>query len=68
MKQENTIVLHVYRNMLEAKMAQDLLNEKGIESMLNDENVMGLDPVGGTELRVFEKDKEKAGQVIGESA
>ncbi|MGB3007942.1 MAG: DUF2007 domain-containing protein [Chitinophagaceae bacterium] len=64
MTQDKTIVLHTYNDMLEAKMMQDKLNENGIESFLNDENVMGLDPVGGVELRIFEKDIEAAENII----
>ncbi len=63
--QDKTIVLHVYNDMTEAKMIQDRLAENGIESFLNDENVLGLDPVGGVELRLFEKDKEAAEKIIG---
>ncbi|MBI5371355.1 MAG: DUF2007 domain-containing protein [Sphingobacteriales bacterium] len=62
--QDKTIVLHVYSDMTEAKMIQDRLAESGIESFLNDENVLGLDPVGGVELRLFEKDKEAAEKII----
>ena len=62
--EENTIVLHSYADMLEAKMIQDKLAEHGIESFLNDENVMGLDPVGGVELKIFEKDKVAAEKIL----
>lgn len=64
MTQDKTIILHTYNDMLEAKMIQDKLTENGIESFLNDENVMGLDPVGGVELRIFEKDAVTAQQII----
>lgn len=64
MTQDKTIILHTYNDMLEAKMIQDKLAENGIESFLNDENVMGLDPVGGVELRIFEKDAVTAQQII----
>ncbi len=64
MTQDKTIVLHTYTDMLEAKMIQDKLKENGIDSFLNDENVMSLDPVGGAELRIFEKDKVAAEKII----
>ena len=64
MAQDKTIILHTYNDMLEAKMIQDKLMENGIESFLNDENVMGLDPVGGVELRIFEKDVAAAQKII----
>lgn len=61
---EKTITIEVYPSMAEAKMSQDKLKANGIESMLNDENVLGMDPVGGVELRVFEKDKVAATSLI----
>jgi Putative prokaryotic signal transducing protein len=64
MTQDKTIVLHTYNDMLEAQIACDKLKENGIESFLADENVMGLDPVGGAELKIFEKDKEAAERII----
>ena len=64
MTQDKTIILHTYNDMLEAKMIQDKLKENNIESFLNDENVMGLDPVGGVELKIFEKDIEAATKII----
>lgn len=64
MTQDNTIILHTYNDMAEATMIQDKLEANGISSFLNDENVMGLDPVGGVELRIFEKDKEAAEKII----
>jgi Cys-tRNA synthase (O-phospho-L-seryl-tRNA:Cys-tRNA synthase) len=68
MTRDNTIVLHSYGDMLEAKMIQDILKENGIESLLNDENVLGMDPVGGAELRVLEKDREAAERIIASRA
>ena len=62
--QDKTIVLHTYTDTLEAKMIQDKLKENGIAAFLNDENVLGLDPVGGVELRIFEKDKVAAEKII----
>ncbi len=66
MTQDHTVVIHTYPNIVEAKMIQDKLAENGIPSFLNDENVMGLDPVGGVELKIFTKDKEAAERVITE--
>lgn len=64
MTQDKTIILHTYNDMLEAKMIQDKLKENGVESFLQNENVMGLDPIGGVELRVFEKDVITAQKII----
>jgi hypothetical protein len=65
MTQDRTITLHVYTDLQEAKIIQDKLKENGIEAILNDENVLGMDPVGGVELKVFEKDKTAADRIIG---
>lgn len=64
MEQDKTVVLHTYPDMMEAKMIQDKLSENGIASFLNDENVLGMDPIGGVELKLFEKDKEAAKKII----
>ena len=50
MIKDKTIILHTYNDLVQAKMIQDKLKENGIESYLEDENVMGLNPVGGVEL------------------
>jgi hypothetical protein len=65
MSQDKTIILHTYNDVTEAKMMQEKLQEKGIPSFLKEENVLGLDPVGGVELKIFEKNKEAALQIIG---
>ncbi len=64
MIKDKTIILHTYNNLQEAMMIQEKLKENGIESYLEDENVMGLDPVGGVELRIFEKDLAAAEKII----
>lgn len=64
MIKDKTIILHTYNSLQEAVMIQEKLKENGIESYLEDENVMGLDPVGGVELRIFEKDLAAAEKII----
>lgn len=61
---EKTITLHIYPDVLQAKMMQDKLKSGGINSFLNDENVLGMDPVAGTELRILEKDREAAEKIL----
>ena len=60
MEQEKTIVVHTYQGLQEASMALDKLENSGIKGFLKNENVMGLDPVGGTEVHIFEKDMDAA--------
>ena len=62
--QEKTIILHTYPDISEAQIMQEKLRENGIPSFLNDENVLGLDPVGGVELRIFEYDRDVAEMLI----
>lgn len=66
-EKDRTITLHTYPDPLEARMMQDKLKESGIDSFLNDENVLGMDPIGGVELKVFEKDREGAEKVLAAS-
>ncbi|MBS1759826.1 MAG: DUF2007 domain-containing protein [Bacteroidetes bacterium] len=61
---EKTITLHVFSTPIEAQIAQEKLRESGIDSFLNDENVLGMDPVAGVELKIFEKDKAAAEKII----
>jgi hypothetical protein len=63
-QKDKTTTLHIYTDVLEAKMIQDKLKENGIDSFLNDENVLGMDPIAGVELKVFEKDREAAEKII----
>ena len=62
------IVLKTFINRYEADLAKGLLDEKGIENMISDEDVGGFRPgmiVGEPiQLIVNEKDLEKAKQTI----
>jgi hypothetical protein len=66
MQHDKTIVLQTFSNLMEAKAMQNKLDENGITSSLTDENVLGLDPVSGIELKIFEKDKEAALKIMNE--
>jgi hypothetical protein len=64
MEQDHTIVLSIYNDIVEANIAQEKLKANGIDSFLEDENVMGLNPLGGIELKIFSKDKEAAEKIL----
>jgi hypothetical protein len=64
MRQEKTIILSTYNDMLEATFIQDKLAANGINSFVQNENPIGLNPLGGIELKIFEKDKEAAEKII----
>ena len=66
MQQDHTIILSIYNDMVEAGVAQEKLKANGIDSFLENENVMGLNPLGGIELKIFSKDKEAAEKVLSE--
>ena len=67
MTNDVTCVLRTFNTMFEADMAVEKLKANGIYSFTEDENVVGLNPLGGVELKVFLKDKERAEQVLGSS-
>ena len=64
MIQDKIIVLHTFNNIQEATLAQDKLKANGINSFLEDENPIGLNPLGGVELKIFSKDKATAEKII----
>ena len=64
MQQDHTIVIAIYNDIVEANVAQEKLKEIGIDSFLENENVMGLNPLGGIELKIFSKDKEAAEKIL----
>jgi len=64
MQQDHTIVLSIFNDIVEANVAQEKLKANGIDSFLEDENVMGLNPLGGIELKIFSKDKEAAEKIL----
>jgi len=64
MIQDKTIVLHIFNDTLEATLAKDKLEANGIDSFLENENPIGLNPLGGTELKIFSKDREKAEKIL----
>jgi len=66
MDTEKTIVLQTYTDLLDAKNMQNKLMENGIRSFLRDENPLGMDPVAGIELKIFEKDKLAALKILTE--
>jgi hypothetical protein len=64
MKQGKIITLYTFKDILEGTLAVDKLKVNNIESILQDETTSGINPLGGIELKVFSKDKEKANKII----
>jgi hypothetical protein len=63
---DETVVLKIFNDSLAANFAQNKLREEEIESFLVDENVVGLNPLGGIELKVFSRDFKKAEKILSE--
>ena len=63
-EKDRTVTLHTYADYAEAKIMQDKLKENGIDSFLHDLNVMGMDPVAGVQLNIFEKDVSAAERIL----
>lgn len=63
MTQDKTITLMTVSNLMEATILRDKLIEAGISAFLHDENTIGLDPISGVEVKIFEKDIEAAKQL-----
>jgi Putative prokaryotic signal transducing protein len=66
MLQDSTILLYTYSDILEANLVQEKLKEQGIDSFIENEDVAGLNPLGGIKVKIFSKDKEAAEKVINE--
>ncbi len=66
MTQDKIIVAQIFNDIMGATIAQDKLKANGIDSFLEDENPIGLNPLGGIELKIFSKDKEEAAKIITE--
>jgi hypothetical protein len=62
--EDEIVVLSVFNDSLQASLAQEKLKEQGIEAFLQDENVVGLNPLGGIELKIFSKDAERARKIL----
>lgn len=63
-KNEQLILVETFNNSFEANIAKGKLKDKGIEAFLEEENVVGLNPLGGTELKVFSKDLKIAKEIL----
>jgi len=64
MIQDSTILLYTCNDLLEANAIQEKLKAQGIDSFIEEENVAGLNPIGGVKVKIFSKDKEAAEKII----
>ena len=65
---ENTIVLKTFLNEFEAEIAKGVLDEEGIESFITKDDEGSMAPplqfTQGVRLHIFEKDLEKANEIL----
>jgi hypothetical protein len=58
------ITLDVFYDLVKASFAKDKLEINGINAFLEDENSIGLNPLGGIELKIFYSDLKKAFKIL----
>ncbi|MBK8710676.1 MAG: hypothetical protein IPL97_02150 [Niastella sp.] len=61
---EDTVLVGVYDDSVLANAALEKLSEASILAFTNSQNPIGLNPLGGIELRVFEKDEAAAKNIL----
>jgi hypothetical protein len=61
---DNTIVIRTFNDFAEATAAREKLKEAGIDSIVEDENVLGMNPLGGVEVKIFAKDRDEAERIL----
>ena len=66
MTQDSSILLYTYNDILEANIIQDKLKAAGIDSFIENEDVVGFNPGGGIKVKIFSKDQEAAEKIINE--
>ncbi len=62
--QNEIITLEIFKDFVTASFVKEQLDENDIESFIEDENVVGLNPIGGVELKIFAKDLPKAKEIL----
>jgi hypothetical protein len=65
---ESTVVVKTFMNEFEAEIAKSVLEEEGIESFISKDDEGSMNPAlqltMGVKLHVFEKDEEKALEIL----
>lgn len=64
--ENDVIIVETFADILAANLAKDKLSANGIESILEDQNVLGLNPLGEIELKVFSDDLKRAKEILAE--
>ena len=71
MEEEKVVSIKFYDTVIKAEIDSSVLKTNGIECIYNDDTVVGVFPIfddkeRGIELMVFEKDLERANQLLAE--
>jgi hypothetical protein len=64
---EKLVTIAEFTDYIEAEMAKQLLTDYEIEAVVTDENAANLYPISGVvgpELQVFEKDAQRAREIL----
>jgi hypothetical protein len=62
---ESIVVIATFNDLGAAVSAKEKLAEAGINANIEDMDVMGMTPTAGIEVKIFEKDLEKAKSILG---
>jgi hypothetical protein len=61
---KDLVIFKIFESSFAANMAKAKLEENGVEAFIEEENVMGLNPLGGTELKVSPENLKKAEEIL----
>jgi len=65
MKSSDLVAISTFRSTVDAQIAQGILDEEGIESMIRSDDVGGMYPgIAGADLLVRAKDAERAQKAL----
>lgn len=63
-KNDDTVTVATYNDISEAGGAKAKLEAEGIDTFFVEQDVLGLDPVAGVQVRVFAADLDKARRIL----
>ncbi|WP_299255315.1 DUF2007 domain-containing protein [uncultured Cytophaga sp.] len=64
MNKNNMVNIKTFNNIAEATIIKNVLSLQGIESFVENENIMGLNPSAGVQLKVLETDEIVARELL----
>jgi hypothetical protein len=64
MNKNNMVHIKTFNNIAEATIIKNVLSLQGIESLIENENIMGLTPTAGVQLKVLSSDEAIARELL----